>query len=573
MSFEDINVDDSNKVEEGYNDLENKRVDTVEKEKYNELLESEVGISSSSLEKIAKSTALRRAFFAIAFSVGLFTGREALAQDNLEDKENLKDPKIENFVQQVEQNHIEQVIEESGEYMKNNEYFSKYPNSLMSWAAAIERPTDYQAEKILELHDDVSKMANEREFDNIVELMSFVNMEVDSGFSNKESYVKLKDIFPEEKGGEPRAKFDCDSRAIMVSSILQNMGYENSDFSMCGMEGHMVMYSQKEDIYFELTTNQVLELNREEASQINRITTSDKYFSHLLSNEGTSLALEVEGGLFSGYIDKEKKNEAVQKIEQAIDLDPDNLTAKLNLINLLGTYDADIEELVNVSESYKELLAGLVYNYHGIENLKEDQKLKLEINIGQELPKIEKKELTLQELSKKAIEESDYIRDKFEDYADFSYYKAGNYDEAIAISKLLLESLPENEKDGVLACMYRLKIINSHFSNQNFEEYISEVDGVIGVITSGEAAKYMGSAVEVLWAQKTVANILSDKLVISEDNIEDVIELYERDPVLGPIISGKEFWNTSYIEGVEMLKKWSGYEKLKELIKLQREKE
>jgi hypothetical protein len=52
-----------------------------------------------------------------------------------------------------------------------------------------------------------------------------------------------------------------------------------------------------------------------------------------------------------------------------------------------------------------------------------------------------------------------------------------------------------------------------------------------------------------------------------------VIELYERDPVLGPIISGKEFWNTSYIEGVEMLKKWSGYEKLKELIKLQREKE
>ncbi len=42
-------------MEEKYDDLEEKRVDTVEKEKYDELLESEVGISSSFLEKIAKN--------------------------------------------------------------------------------------------------------------------------------------------------------------------------------------------------------------------------------------------------------------------------------------------------------------------------------------------------------------------------------------------------------------------------------------------------------------------------------------------------------------------------------------
>lgn len=540
-----------------------RRKDVFEEQKAEKLLELEANINSGLLRKIAENPTLRKAFYTIAFSVGLLVGQEVLAQQKSEKEEAPGGAKIENVIQERDEIDIKQVIKEFAEYIKNSERFSEYPNSLMSWAAAAENQTEYQSQQIVNLHDKISQDAQSQEFKTTTELMAYVNSELDSSFPSQESYVKLKDIFPEDEGAEPKANFDCDSRAIMISSILQDMGYTNEDVVMCEMEGHMVMYSKREDVYFETTTNKVIELSQEQKAQLNPITTPEKYFGHLLSNQGTALALEAESDWFHGHIDKDKREQAIQKLKQAIKLDPGNVTAKLNLIYLLTRGERDKEKLTLSAKLHHELLSDLVYNYHGIEKPQEEETSIPKAKPQQEIPEYEP---TLKDLSLQAIRESDYIRDKFNDYADFAYYEAGNYQEAITMYKLLLESLSEDEKGSITADFYRAGIAHSQFNSSDFDSYLAEVDSTMKVLSSGKNANYLERDLKRLEGQKLVAEILSGKLTIAEDNIESIVEQYKNDPVLGPVISGEEHWNANYMEPVETLRGWEGYENLKKLI-------
>ena len=307
----------------------------------------------------------------------------------------------------------------------------------------------------------------------------------------------------------------------MLSSILQDMGYTNEDVVMCEMEGHMIMYSKKENVYFETTTNKVVELTQEQKAQLNPITTPKKYFGHLLSNQGTALALEAESNWFRGYIDKDKREQAAQKLKQAIELDSGNITAKLNLIYLLARGERDKEKLAVATKLYHELLSDLVYNYHEIEKSQEEESQILKAKPQQEIPDYEP---TLKDLSVKAIQESNYIKDKFNDYADFAYYKAGNYRKAITMYKLLLESLPEDKKGSITADFYRARIAHSQFNSSDFDSYLAEIDSTMEILSSGKNANYLERDLNRLKKQKLVAEILSGKLTISEDNIKSIIE-------------------------------------------------
>ncbi|HCC73787.1 MAG TPA: hypothetical protein DEP92_03210 [Candidatus Komeilibacteria bacterium] len=537
--------------------------DVSKEQEAEKLLESETNINYGILRKIADNPTLRKAFYIVAFSVGLLIGQETLAQQKLEKDGTPDNTNIENVIQEREDIDIEQVIREFAEYIKNSEHFSEYPHSMMSWAAAAEKPTEFQARQIIDLHNKISEATQSQKFKSTTELMAFVNCELDSNFSSQKSYVNLKDVFSEKEGQEPKANFDCDSRAIMVSSILQNMGYTNEDVVMCEIEGHMIMYSKKESVYFETTTNKVVELTQEQKAQLNHITTPEKYFGHLLSNQGTALALEAESDWFRGHIDKDKREKAAQKLKQAIELDSGNITAKLNLIYLLTRGERDTEKLNIAAKLHRELLSDLVYNYHGIGKPQENKSPTFKAKPQQEILDYEP---TFKDLSLKAIQESDYIKDKFNDYADFAYFEADNYQESITMYKLLLESLPKDEKGSITADFYRAGVAHSQFNNGDFDSYLAEIDNTMKILSSGKNAYYLERDLKRLEKQKLVAEILSGKLIISEDNIESIIEQYKNDPVLGPVISGEEHWNANYMEPVEALRGWGGYENLKKLI-------
>jgi hypothetical protein len=542
-------------TEKGNNVSENKKEE--------QLLQAETNITPGLLHKIATSSNLRRAFNMVALSVGLLVGQDALAQQKPE--EIFKNTPTENTLESSKEARIEKLLDEFTEYIENSSFFSEYPGSPMSWAAAAEKPTEHQSQQIIDLHNKVSKAAQSQKFKNVTDLMAFVNHELHSDFSSQKAYVNLKDIFPEQENQNPKAVFDCDSRSIMISSILQNIGYTSDDIAMCQMEGHMLMFSKKEGVYFETTTNSILDPTKEQQIQMNDINTLEKYVGHLLSNKGTALALDAESNWLQGRIDKDKIDLAIQTLGQAIELNEDDITSKINLLYLITRGTPKEENLNMASELYQNLLSSLVYKHHKIRNHEQEPVLTLNINPEQRDKKTTPSSFT--ELSIQAVRENTYIKNKFSDYADFIYYKKHDYQEAIMIYDILLKSLSEQEKTSITADIYRIKIAQAQFNHADFEPYIMEIDSTIKRISSGPNSQHFERETNKLKAQNLVAGILTGRITISEYNIESVVKQYESDEVLGPIISGQENWNINYVEPVETLMGWQGYKELKRLLR------
>jgi len=516
-----------------------------EEDRAEKTLEAETTITSGILRKIAQNKILRKAFFIVGLSVGLLVGKESLEQESIESEKENK-PDIANVVKTNETVDLQAVLEDYQVYIKNSEYFSNHPSSLLSWTTAVEKPNDYQAEQINELYNNISEKIKVNEYENTIDLISFINKELDSDFSSQNAYVKLKDIFPEKENSKAKAKFDCDSRATMILSILQGMGITSETVTMCEAEGHMILYLPKENVYFETTTNSIVELNKDQSLQINPINTLEKYYAYLLSNEATALALEVEGKLFSSSsLDEEKNSKAISEFKQALELDPANINARLNLIYLLSRSSSSKENLDLADNLYQEVLTGLVYK----DNKLEENSLSVENRPDQ-----------FKDLCLKSIKESDYIRDKFENYAEFAYYNADKYGQSSETYQMLLKTLPEDRQKSLRADIYRLKIINSYFRNKDYKSYLQEIDKTIEMIKTGDNNHILKSYLSELRAQETVARVIEGDIKIRRSNIE----LYEDDIVLGPIMKGEESWNVRYLIAVETLKEWDGYEDFKE---------
>jgi len=536
----------------------------------NDLLKKETNVNYSILSKIANNELLRKAFYTMALFVGLLETNKAFSQEKINTASNNRTEKVANIDKKKDKKtfDINNFLKDSEEYIKNNEYFSKHPNSLMSLLASAERPNDYQAEQIVELHDSIVNLVKEKKFDNDIDLLAYINSNLDSNFLSQKVSVNLKDAFPEQENKKPKGTFDCDSRAVMVSSILQTLGYTSKDITMFEREGHMLVYSVKEDAYFELTTNKEVELSKDERAQINEINSSKKYFSYLLSNKGTALALEGRGNIFS-YPNKEKLIKSIEILKKAVELDNNNLTAKLNLIKLLSDQYQDQAKLREAAELYKEVLASLVYRYNGVEkdNIESEYKPSISMKNEQEMgEQIEEKKLSLEDLSVKAIQESEYIKKKFQEYAELSYYNFKNYQEAINMYEFLLKNTKNNKKNEVDINNYKLQILDSEFKNYDFNAFLKDYDKFTRELRKSDAEEYFDYNLKALSEQKLVARIVSGQEVITKENVKEFIKLHESDPIVTSLTSKEKRISTNYMEALKTLKDWEGYKKLKNLL-------
>ncbi|MCF7833776.1 MAG: hypothetical protein K9L98_00180 [Candidatus Pacebacteria bacterium] len=512
-------------------------------------------------KKILNNPFLKMAFLSTLISSGVFDTKagDASLQDNNNDKHQNK----------TEENNVDNTIREYKEYIKNHKYFSQYPHSFMSWTASSEKPTDFQAERIINLHDSISKETKLKKFSTLSETIIFINQRLDSNFSNKKAFTNLKDVFPEQEGENTRALFDCDSRIVMIASVLQNIGFTPEDFVIYGMEGHMIIYSKKEQKYIEATTNKIVDLGQDEKVQFNEISSFNQYIAYVLSNRITEEALKFENNIFSKtkIPDFEKQlGECIKELKEVSALDNDNITIKLNLIHLLTLDQNNTNNLKEAVVLYKEFLLNLISKYF---EAKEDN-LSFQNDFLQNEGKFGE---ALKGLIKEALKESDYIRKKFADYASFVRQEINDYEEQRVVNELLLESLPETEKNSMQASFYRLDIINSIFKQKKFSSYLSRVEKCIEEITktkdlSNEPREisYFEGQISLLEQQKLVAEIITGKLVISEDNIAEIITKYKDSPILGPLINKKEHWEFFYSNSVESLREWSGYDNLKNLF-------
>jgi len=495
-----------------------------------------------------------------AFSQERVKGDNSITTENVIKSDNKKEEKSFN---------LDTFLEDSQEYIKNNEYFSKYPNSLMSLLASVERPNDYQSKQIIELHDSIVNLVKKRKFTNDIDLLAYINSNLDSNFSSQKVSLNLKDAFSEKEDEKPKGTFDCDSRTVMVSSILQTLGYSSQDITIYETEGHMFMYAVKEDTYFELTTNKQIKLSKDKQAQMDKIDNLTKYFAYLLSNRGTALALEGQGNIFS-YPNKDKIIKSIEILKKATELDGNNLTAKLNLIKLLSDQYQNSDQIKEAAELYKEVLASLVYRYNGVEknNMKSSYKPSINMEAGGEIAENTKENnLSLQDLSAKTVQESEYIKKKFQEYADLSYYNFKNYQEAINMYKFLLKNTKNNKEAEADINNYKLQILNSEFQNHSFTAYINDYNKFIKELRQSDDEKYFDYNLEVLSEQNLVARIINGQEVITKENVKEFINLYKSSPIFSCLAHKEGKYLSSYMEAIEALKQWKGYENLKNLIK------
>jgi len=470
---------------------------------------------------------------------------------------------------------------------KENDYGNL--GSLLRWNVEIEKPNEYQLKQIVEMKDKIISKVKNKDFASMIEMLKFMNLEIDANFDDKKSTVYLKDVFAEKEGVSPKGNFDCDSRAVMCQTVLEELDFTNNNVEMCAFEGHMMLRDKEKDQYFETTKNKVADLSESEKVQLNIINSYDKYLSYLISNEATQLGLEGgRGALDSQREDKNKLSQAMNKFDEALKLDKGNITAGLNFIKLITDklLTAKGEEKQQLAEqgikTYQNILMGLVKRYYNITNKEVSNDLKLKSK--EEVPNLlRKKEIEslndlgrpVDELIKEAIVNNDYIEKKFYDYANFNYSEINNFEEAIKTWQVLLganENFNDKELDKMTCKIY---IAYAYFKNKNYEQFIKSAKEALNssddILSDNSEDSGIESVLirdrDSLNSQILVAKIITGEIKIREDNVEDFCNKYKNDNFLKPFINDEKRWNMVYIEAKEALENWSGFDKMMQLIK------
>jgi len=472
------------------------------------------------------------------------------------------------------------------------ENYNEKLGSLLRWNVEIEQPNAYQLKQIIEMKGRIVNKIKDKKFSSTVEMLKFINLEIDANFEDKKATVYLKDAFAEQEGAQPKGNFDCDARAVMCQAVLEELGFTSADVEMCAFEGHMMLLDKATNQYFETTKNQVVTLSESERVQQHVIDSYEKYLSYLISNEATQLAQQASGEIFgSKHMDKDKLSLAIDKFSKALKLDKDNITASLNFIKLvkdkllIAEGDDKTQLIERASAVYKNMLIRLVKRYYNIaDNQIESGGLKLKDKEERPTLPEKKKVESLKDLGKPvdgliqgAIVGNNYIQDKFNDYASFNYFTADNYEEAIKTWQLLLTANEKSDGNMIDRAGYKIYMAKAHFKNQDYKKFIKIANDAMSnlyeLVYNSNNSAYINyrdnlrEEMDVLSSQILAAKIMLGEIEVNSNNVEDFCHKYKNDNLLGPFISGERHWSLKDIDAVEALKGWPGFSKLIKLIK------
>lgn len=452
---------------------------------------------------------------------------------------------------------------------------------LMAYNLASEKPTDYQAEQIKKLEDDIISDLNGRKFSSITEIAAYINNSISSDFSGQESTIYIKDAFPVEPGANAKGSFDCDTRSLISLSILNRTGVTSEQVVFCLLEGHALLNIKTDDTFLEMTNNNSRELDKDEYLQLDRIDSLDKYKAYLLGKEGTALVSEATGNIFRGERDDDEKiNLALNKLITAVDLDPNNLTNNLNLLTTLKKikYRESNDELllkellVKASENIKR---GLLNNYYEIntdEAMGKTFVLKVqEINSQKIEPRSLEDLGSVEDLTARALSENDYLSRKFIELASDLFYDFKNPEAALPIFEVLAkgENNKKEKKKSSEYCFYKGMVADCYFNLKEYDKYLGLSENELYMLLSDnmksdnkEQSRYFEGKFNEENLKTTAANVMTRKIVINEETVADFCKNYKDDPLFSGFISGKQHWNIEAIDAVEALKSWPGFENM-----------
>ncbi|PIT90504.1 MAG: hypothetical protein COU22_01775 [Candidatus Komeilibacteria bacterium CG10_big_fil_rev_8_21_14_0_10_41_13] len=506
-------------------------------------------------------------------------------QDNvvLVDSLEGKNPKIEGGDDELE-SETNQLIEELNEYIESNEILSQKSHLPVAWAAAVEKPTDHQISEMIQLVDEAVEKAKTKDFNSLGEKLSYINNQLDDNLEDDKVTPLLKDAFPTQEGQSAKGTLDCDSRSILINSVLVELGEGGDQVKMIILKGHMVLFNMVDGNIFEPSTGETFDfedLPDDFKSQMHVINNFKQFLSHNVGNLAAKIDYDSRGfrSIF-GSKDKEISDKKPEELYQmALELDPDNINAALNFINKVEYKDNYNETVINVYKSIIEKAISRIVNFEATLNQVENQ----------EVIFTDEKEGASQNLLLEAIKKSRHIENLVRRYADF-LLNNGNTERSIDVYQALLDACID-QPNFINLAWDRPQMIKAHFASGEHDQVIKMADSVLAEISdlidderalgrtgeidvcndsmeerknkadSNMIISSLAESRERIKSQKLASRIMSGELRIAPEEVK----LYENDPLLGPYILGGS-WSFNYAEVKETLEQWKGMEDLLEVL-------
>lgn len=214
----------------------------------------------------------------------------------------------------------------------------------------LEEANAYQRAQIEGLLSRLVAEVKGKRFNKLADVVFYLNSRLPN--TGSEDSMLLKNAFAERRGEKPKENLDCDSRAILVKSVLEILGYPYGKVWLATLPNHAVLTDGRN--YYDLISRQMEYYEGDDLALLHQITTDKQFKSLILANLATYH--NSQAGSIFGRVDREKKRTAKNLFKKAVSLDPTNINALKNLLSFLK-YDE------NDAKYKKQIVEVMVYNY------------------------------------------------------------------------------------------------------------------------------------------------------------------------------------------------------------------
>jgi tetratricopeptide (TPR) repeat protein len=432
----------------------------------------------------------------------------------------------------------------------NREDFQKFISEhrdlgpLLAGVFYMEQPDAKQSRAILDLIESITAKIKAQKFNSLNEEISFINRELDSNFQSSFNTINLKDAFAKEGEEIPHGTFDCDSRSVMIETILFKTGLTDREVGMCLSEGHMVLDNKVEGNFFETNTNQPFTPTGPDKDKAVPMNSGNKYIAYLLGNKATDV-----------FYNEGNANKAKGLLEAAKSLDSDNITNDLNYIKVLkrlGTYGKEFQ----AAQEYEELVIKLINKRPqkaGRDKLGMSEKPTPRPEQYQNFFEIPKSELVL------LIKSDEDLKNKIFDWA-LILESNENYRTAIAV----FEALQSGADGRIDRITYAKALSDLYLLTKDYNRCVKTAEKLMKDINDclrdSEESRGIENELKKDW-DVTQANWLASRIISGQVRVnKGFLRTYGHTGLLGPFLDGSQNWNVKYANVVETLKAWSGYD-------------
>ncbi len=115
-------------------------------------------------------------------------------------------------------------------------------------------------------------------------------------------------------------------------------------------------------------------------------------------------------------------------------------------------------------------------------------------------------------------------------------------------------------------CFYKQMIASCQFNLKQYDQYLGLAQNELykllinNVKENTAAGNYFRSILDEENLKISAANVMTGKIIINEETVDDFCKKHKHDPLFSGFISGKQQWHASAIEAVEALRVWLGFE-------------